>query len=127
MLVHITCSPNQPCVFSVAVNANRRMMKGCLCVEDFWLQIQRGPFDLVWSEIPVLDLVGTPVFFLGTEKVLMRCSPNQPLLNRRSTYYITVSVNPTVLTIITDITIITIITVLLIVDIYLYPPLDIYI
>lgn len=25
-----------------------------------WLQ--RRPFDLVWSEIPVLDLVGTPVF-----------------------------------------------------------------
>lgn len=40
--------------------------------------------------------------------------------------YITVSINPTDLTIITDITIINIITIL-IVDIYLYPQLDIYI
>ena len=40
--------------------------------------------------------------------------------------YITVSINPTVLTIITDKTIIAIITIL-IVDIYLYPQLDIYI
>ena len=31
----------------MAVNANRRrMMKGCLCVEDFWLQIQRIRGDL---------------------------------------------------------------------------------
>lgn len=44
-------------------------------------------FDLVWSEIRVLDLVGSwnPGFF--TENVLMRCSPNQPLLNRPSTHY----------------------------------------
>ena len=31
-----------------------------LVMRTDWLQ--RGPFDLVWSEIPVLDLVGTPVF-----------------------------------------------------------------
>ena len=31
-----------------------------LVMQTDWLQ--RGPFDLVWSEIPVLDLVGTPFF-----------------------------------------------------------------